>query len=157
MPDRSRISRNIEGFVVYLDNSDDYQKDIDPATGDPRYLNWNWTADESAQWSEFRTNSDELFLVWANKKFRSDSISNALRLNIIKTVSYDHEHHLLDRIAVSSMPPACITDFNIFNIKRGTPLEDDAKTAAASPGIEQAVAFHQASYTGRHSTVCFQS
>jgi hypothetical protein len=141
MPDRSRIPRNIEGFVHYMANSDDYQKDTDPATGNARYLNWGWTAGESADWTQFRTDAYEYYLVWANRKFRSDIISNELRLTIIKTVSYDHEHHLLDRIAVSPMPPACITDFNIFHIKKGTPLEDDAKTPAASPGIKTPLLF----------------
>ncbi|MGD0712207.1 MAG: hypothetical protein ABR968_13620 [Bacteroidales bacterium] len=136
MPDRSRIPRNTEGFVHYLDYTDEYQKDIDPATGNPRYENWGWTAFESAQWTQFRTDTDRLYAVWTDTKLRSDSISNELRLQIINTVSYDHEHHLLDRIAVSPMPPVSITDFNVFNIKKGTPLEDDAKTPASSPGMQ---------------------
>jgi hypothetical protein len=51
-------------------------------------------------------------------------------------VKFDQVHHLLDRIACTPMPPALNTDFNVFKIKKGTPLADVALTRAALPGIK---------------------
>ncbi|MGD0709700.1 MAG: hypothetical protein ABR968_00820 [Bacteroidales bacterium] len=136
MSTKARIPREIAPFVPFMDETDDYQKAIDPVTTHFRYLNWGWTAAESAQYTTYRQQADALYDKWSDKKLRNTDITEQLHQTIDNTVKFDQVHHLLDRISCSPMPPAINTDFVVFKIKKGTPLADVSLTRAAFPAIK---------------------
>lgn len=113
----TRIPKSIDRFNDYISNTDTHQ-----LAGTPdNYTRWNWTAAESAAWTAFKTQFTPLYGKYSDKKVsRTTDIKDRLRQIIKKCMDYDKEHHLLDRIA--SSPDSINTDYEIFNIRRGTPL-----------------------------------
>jgi hypothetical protein len=126
--EKTRISREINKFATYMGVTDDRQLEIDPVTTNPRWQNWEWKLAESGQWTLFRTTCDGLYNVYKQDAFRNDDVKNQLKQLIKDVVAYDKEHKLLDKISITPVPPAEIADFEKFNIKRGTPLEDTTPT-----------------------------
>ncbi|HLG35073.1 MAG TPA: hypothetical protein VI757_09350 [Bacteroidia bacterium] len=133
MPQTSRIPRDIKNFVPYMQDTDNYQRGLDLTPPAPRFANWGWTPTESTDWKDFRTNADSLFTKYNNKQKRSTDDTNNLHLLIKDVVDYDKEHHLLDKISTTAVPPATLADFETFHVKRGTPLEDTTPTASDEP------------------------
>ena len=136
MADGSRINRDIKGFVPYMNDTDDYQKATDPATGGFRYLNWGWSAAQSTQWTAYRTLADSLFGKYNNKNIRNTDTTNKLHKLIDDVVLYDQQNKLLDKIAAANMPPAILTDFEMFNVKRGTVLASPGSLRTVDPGMK---------------------
>lgn len=135
MKTQTRIPRSIDKFNDYITNTNDYQLAGTPAN----YTRWEWSATESAAWTAFKTAFSPLYLKYSNKKSgRTTDVKDQLHQIIDDCVQYDKEHHLLDRIA--SSPDSINTDFETFNIKRGTPLEKQNKTIPEEAIQEQCFA-----------------
>ena len=136
MEQRTRIPRSIDAFVIFMNNTDDYQKAIDPKTGLARYLNWGWTDDESLEWTGFRENADTYYGQYSNKDQRNTDVTNNLYEVIDEVVAYDQEHHLLDKISITPLSPALLSDYETFHVKKGTPLASTSRTVKLPlPGI----------------------
>jgi hypothetical protein len=135
MPDRSRIPRDIKRFAPYMQSTDKYQLTIDPSTMNPNYLRWKWTAAHSAAWSGFRQRADEYFAQYNTKAFRNDDVTKKLHLLRKEVAAYDKKHHLLNRISIYAGPSAPLTDFEIFRVKRGTPLERKQTHSHVDPPV----------------------
>jgi len=135
----SRIPRDITHFVQYMNDTDDWQLLTDPATGNPRWQNWGWTATDSGKWTAFRNKADTLFAKYSNKKFREADITEKLHLLIKDVVEYDHLEKLLDSIGATKMPPAVLDDYEHFRIKRGTVVADATPTRVADSMGEPAI------------------
>jgi hypothetical protein len=123
MPDRSRIPPRPADFAAYIQRTDNRQLSINPATGEPRWKGWTWTAAESEQWAKFRKRCDELYVVYADKNLKSTLVKDSMHLLIRETRNYDNNprsgHKLLSKIAVKGM----IDDWVTFRIKQSTSLE----------------------------------
>jgi len=121
---KTRIPREINKFATYMGVTDDRQLETNPITTQPRWKDWGWVLTESGQWTLYRTTCDTLYNVYKQDAFRNDDVKNNLKQLIKDVVAYDKEHKLLDKISITSLPPAEMADFEIFNVKRGTPLAD---------------------------------
>jgi len=129
----SRIPRKIAEFAAYMVSTDTYQ------TTTTNFTRWGWSAVESAQWHTFRTQSDALYAQYSEKKHRTTDIKDQMHKLVNDTIAYDQTHHLLDRIASTPMPPAIMTDFEMFHIKKGTPLQDTTLTRSSDMGMKKPV------------------
>jgi hypothetical protein len=122
MPDRSRIPPKPADFATYMQRTDRRQLNIDPATGNPRWKQWTWTAAESEQWTKFRQRCDELYLIYGDKKLRNTLAKDGMHLLIRETRRYDNHprsgHKLLAKIAANGI----IDDWMAFCIKQSTSL-----------------------------------
>jgi hypothetical protein len=135
MKEKPRIPREIKPFFTYMQNTDNRQLAIDPSTLAARHLGWGWTPAQSTDWTDFRDRSDALYAVWSVEGLRRKDDTNNYNLLIDEVVAYDKEHKLLNKIANSAMPPTVLADFETFNIKRDTPLEDSTPTVSSEiPG-----------------------
>jgi hypothetical protein len=130
MKEKPRIAREIAKFFTYMQNTDNRQLEIDPSTTNPRWQNWGWNAAQSSDWTDFRDRSDALYILWSVEEMRRKDDTNNFNLLIDEVVAYDKEHKLLNKIANSAMPPTVLADFEIFNVVRGTPLEDTTPTVS---------------------------
>ncbi|MBI3500890.1 MAG: hypothetical protein HY063_03765 [Bacteroidetes bacterium] len=92
--------------------------------------NWerfNWEETERAQWESFAKTADEWFKLYSNPAVRTTAVKNMLVDVQRDTVKYNQQQKLLDRIA--SNPNRTVTsDFSLFRIKRGSPLEKIKRT-----------------------------
>jgi hypothetical protein len=123
MPDRSRIPKDIKDFLPYLQRTDNYQKATDIATGNPRYLNWKWTAADSAKWTEVRNKVDKENKTYREIYQRNKHSATAILLLRKELMKYNRDKKLLSKISGTQLPPAVLADFEVFRIKQGTPLE----------------------------------
>jgi tetratricopeptide (TPR) repeat protein len=114
----ARIPSAIDKFYSYIINTDDCQKEIDPADDNkPVYLKWDWTPEESRQWTLFRNAYAELFSKNANTKIISDpAVVRELNRIIHACQGFDALNCLLDRIADS--PNTNLKHQEVFNIQQ---------------------------------------
>ncbi len=120
----NRFPQDLEEFLNYLITTDDEQKNIDTIgftihpldkngkrdyrdevnkkeiINQPTYLRWDWTADESLQWSAFRNEYQELYNKYKANRQDND-VKKQLEDFISSCVAYDHQHQLLQRVANS--------------------------------------------------------
>ena len=132
-----RISRGITGFNTDITSTYNYLiKECPPPVG---YLNWQrlgWSADEMAQWQDFKQRWDPLYELFINKKVtRTTQIKDDLLLIIKETRAYDHSHNLYNLISVN--PNATVTDFELFHILLNTSLALTSHRIATDPGTKR--------------------
>lgn len=140
MADQSRIPRNFNKFVMYLEQTSAYllQKSPLPFTG----FNWqrfHWTESELAMWQFFSKKASEYFSAYRNPSLRSTAIRDRLKNLRESTVQYNRKQCLLDRIA-SNPNQTVLNDFYVFNIRRGTSLEKIRRSRPQSP-IDEKIFF----------------
>jgi hypothetical protein len=145
MPDRSRIPRDIKRFVPYMQSTDTYQLTIDAATMNPNYLRWKWTAANSNAWTGFRQRAVEYFALYNNKALRNDDVTKKLHLLRKEVAAYVRKHHLLNKLSTYASSSAPLTDFEIFRVKRGTPLESKQTHSKVEPPVP-VVSVHEISH-----------
>ena len=131
-----RISRSIDGFNTDITTTYNYLiKGCPPPIG---YLNWQrlgWSADEMAQWQDFKQRWDPFYKLYLNKKgTRTTQIKDDMLLIIKETRAYDHLRNLYNRISVN--PNATVTDFELFHILLNTSLALTSHRYAADPGTK---------------------
>ena len=125
MGNTTRIPRTINRFDTYLENGVRYLQAGNPVTNASRLA---IQEEEVTTLTGYYSEWSPLFLLYADKKnSRTTAVTEQLHLIINKTVDYDHQQHLLDRIA--SSPNVTVTDLDTFNIK-GSLL---AKTTRSKP------------------------
>ena len=79
---KTRIPRKIKEFEDYINSTDDRQLAIDPATTQPYFKGYGWTAAESTDWTAFRTTSNALYAKWKYKEtLRTKQITDDAMLN----------------------------------------------------------------------------
>lgn len=125
MAKNSRISHSKPLFFVYMRKTNTYilASCVNPITGatTTNWVRFNWLSDEKDQWGTFAAQAAAFETQWANKADRTET----LRIQIDKLISdvhtYDHDNHLLDRIAAQSPKLAFITDYTNFNIQHNLP------------------------------------
>src|SRR3954463_8443729 len=99
-----RISSEPEAFTAYMQATDDYQLADDPDnTGHPRFEKWKWSLPESAQWTNFREQADEVFTQYNTPALVNAATRDKMALIIRQVQDYDHNrdtgHGLLDLVA----------------------------------------------------------
>jgi hypothetical protein len=125
MPDRSRIPPKPSLFHAYMMNTDNHQLGIDEVTGNPRWMKWQWTEEESEQWSDFRKRSEQLYLVYADKNFKNTSVKEQMHSLIRETNRYDHGRSTGHQLLLAVKINGNMEDWQKFRIKQGTSLEKD--------------------------------
>jgi len=126
MGNTTRIPRTINRFDTYLENGVRYLQAGTPVTNASRLA---IQEEEVTTLTSYYSEWSPLYLLYTDKKnSRTTAVTEQLHLIINKTVDYDHQQHLLDRIA--SSPNVTVTDLDTFNIK-GSLL---AKTTRTKPG-----------------------
>ncbi|PTN09795.1 hypothetical protein C8N47_10389 [Mangrovibacterium marinum] len=125
MGNTTRIPRAISRFDTYLENATRYLQAGSPETNASRL---SIQEEEVTTLNGYYAEWSPLYLLYSDKKnSRTTAVTEQLHLIIEKTVDYDHQQHLLDRIA--SSPNVTVTDLDTFNIK-GSLL---AKTKRTKP------------------------
>ena len=133
-----RISRSITGFNADIITTNDYLLKIIPPSTVATWQRLGLISAEQAQWLLFLTSWQPLFIKYCDKKGqRTTAVTTDMRKIIKDCIAYERKQHLYDRIAISSN--AIISDFEIFRVKRGTPLADTTITRAAAPGTKEEV------------------
>jgi len=135
---KPRIPRKIKEFDDYISATDDRQLAINPDTTEPYYKLYGWTDAESEAWTAFRTASNGLYGKYKNKKTdRTTQVTEDAGLNITACIKYDNHpvegHFLLDNVAKNGST----TDWLLFNVKRGTALQDTVGTPSADIGTKE--------------------
>ena len=115
-----RISSSKTLFFGYMADTDRYvlQSTTNPSTG-VTTLNWvrvGWLAAEKDQWHTYAVEAAGYAITWANKKNRHGDFLIDVNKLINAVHTYDHDNHLLDRIAAQSPTLALTADFTTFNI-----------------------------------------
>jgi len=110
-----RISRSINVFDKYIQNTSSYLESGTPVTNGERL---GLSESEVTEWLAFKDEWIPICLKYNDKtNSRTQSVINNLYAIIDRTISFDQDNHILDRIAASSK--ATIDDFGIFNINGG--------------------------------------
>lgn len=127
-----RISTKPAEFAPYMQNTDDLQLSPGRVAGTKKYQDWGWSDAESAQWTSYRDQSDDLFPKWADKKHVNTDTSDQMTILIKAVKKYDNDpltgHHLLDKVALGGTTSDCET----FHVKRGTALAAVSHQGAAT-------------------------
>jgi tetratricopeptide (TPR) repeat protein len=134
-----RIPKGLEEFFNYINKTDDLQKSVDihgfqiypkdengrndykrrdeikEIKNEPMYIRWDWSKEESNQWSAFREDYNALY-----KKTEGNVASPELTKQLEKIINncqeYDWKQHLLDRVDESRQAP--LYQYDTFGIKR---------------------------------------
>lgn len=118
----SRVSYTPSKFVQQIIVLDDLQLSAGTPPNASKYLDWNWTTDESAWIAACRNSSDGFWLQMIDKRKCPPEVKDEMNLLIKSFMAYDHgtidPHNLLDKIGVFGS----ILDCESANVKRGTPL-----------------------------------
>jgi hypothetical protein len=115
---KGRISTSKPLFFTYMANTNTYL-----LAGTP--LNWqrmNWLSPEQVQWQAYATSAAGYAIQWANKANRTENLRIDIEKLITAVHQYDHDNHLLDRIAAQSPTLAVTADFTTFNIAHNLPV-----------------------------------
>lgn len=137
----NKIPHDIEEFHAYISTTDDCQVAIDtygfsiipldangkkdfsnPAPREkiinqPTYWQWEWTADESMQWTAFRKKDNELYQAYKTASgAQKQELKKQLEENINKCIEFDKAHALVHRVANSWETTAA--QRKIFGIKQ---------------------------------------
>jgi hypothetical protein len=131
-----RILRTIPGFNEDITNTNNYiMLPSEPPPGNTNGLRIGWLQDEINQWQIFLTQWQAYYVLYTNKRgSRTSEVIDQLNQIIKDTVKFEQEHHLYDRIAISTN--AVMLDFETFRLKRFTPLADTTPTHAEAPGTK---------------------
>jgi hypothetical protein len=125
MAKKPRISKVPSEFDDYMIRTDDYQSEIITLPSTKRCTIWNWTGQESNDWTAFRVKSNLLYEIFSDPDRTGPAARKKMRDHIAFVRAYDNNkitgHHLLDKIATSGN----IDDCKKFNIKRSTALESN--------------------------------
>ncbi|HNW50421.1 MAG TPA: hypothetical protein PKH79_05020 [Prolixibacteraceae bacterium] len=133
MSDRARIPRTIDAFNPYINLCVTYLSEGTPQTNEVRL---GISVPEMTQLNQFLTKWNSVYPSYSDKKnSRTTAVTEELNLLIRDFCDYDHQQHLLDRIAAS--PNATVADLETFNIKKGL-LEKGTHTRPNTP-IEELV------------------
>lgn len=107
-----RISRKVNEFNVYINSTDAYQLQVDPATGIPNWQRLGLTATESAEWTSKRVYwRDTLFPKYSNPETSSSPVKKQVQ-NFIRDFRA-FANPLLDRMAVGGA--VSVADGAAFN------------------------------------------
>jgi hypothetical protein len=133
----SRIPHSKLLFFAYMADTDAYL-----LVGTiPNWQRMNWLTAEQAQWHTYATQAAAFAILWANKSNRTEP----LKINIDNLISlvhkFDHENHLLDRIAAQSPTLALIEDFITFNIAHNMPVPNSGNATQRQVATENIVYF----------------
>ena len=136
---KTRISRIIGGFNADIKLTAEYiQQPTSILILITNGIRLGWTTAEIAQWVQFYTDWQPLYVLYSNKKgTRTTAITEELKKIISAAIAYDKKQHLYDRIA--SNPNATALDLNTFNIKGGTFLQTSPKQAPAVGTKEEVI------------------
>jgi hypothetical protein len=85
-------------------NTDDLQlSTLDP--GPPlmkRFTLWKWTPEESAKWTTFRTDAEDLYALYSDEDKVTKTVRKDMNNLVISVMKYDLDpltgHHLLDKV-----------------------------------------------------------
>lgn len=131
MGNTTRIPRSISRFGIYLEKVTQYLHAGTPTTNADRL---SIQAEEVTMLDGFLAEWSPLYLLYRDKKnSRTTAVTEQLHLVIKKTVDYDHQQHLLDRIA--SSPNVTVTDLDTFHIK-GSLLAKNTRSKPSKPITE---------------------
>jgi hypothetical protein len=149
--DSGRIPPQFEKLVPYLQLTDNYQLADDPDNpGQPRFEKWKWEDADSAQWTEFRTEADALFIDYDAENFVNKNVRDKIKVLVRNVQEYDHDrdtgHKLLDKVALYGN----VDDCNTFRVKRGTVLADETPTHSAGLGNTKPQLALRSSSPGEH-------
>ena len=123
----NRIPVDIEEFNDYMNSTDDEQKRIDTigytvykkdkngktdyskatdekVINEPMYKRWEWTADESHEWSRYRNEYNILFEQY-NLTGADEKLKLQLEEYIKAVIKYDGQQQLVNRVAISWVVP----------------------------------------------------
>ncbi len=123
----NRIPVDIEEFNDYMNSTDDEQKRIDTigytvykkdkngktdyskatdekVINEPMYKRWEWTADESHEWSRYRNEYNILFEQY-NLTGADEKLKLQLEEYIKAVIKYDGQQQLVNRVAISWVAP----------------------------------------------------
>jgi hypothetical protein len=95
MADRSIIPRDIEGFNNYINQTNDYLILGSPTNA----VRFGWTAQNLLDWQDFRTEWNELYFQYSNRKVSyTTAIKDGLESIIAKAILYDWDNKLTLKI-----------------------------------------------------------
>jgi tetratricopeptide (TPR) repeat protein len=131
------IPSDIELFNTFINQTDDcqltirehtiYPKDAEGKTlysspdkkvlHEPAWKTWDWTEEESRQWSQFRQRNDELYRAYTGAKDEErNRLQELLNENISACITYDQEHRIIERLFFSDQSYG--KDREAFGIKQ---------------------------------------
>jgi hypothetical protein len=120
-----RISRDPAECTAYMLRTDNLQKSVLTPPSTLRYTLYGWTAQESADWTNFRERLESLYKLYSNPDKVGPSIRKQIKLLINEIRRYDNDklngHKLLNKVAVNGN----VDDWRSFNVKRDTTLASD--------------------------------
>jgi hypothetical protein len=95
MPDQSIIPRDINGFNLYLAQTNDHLILGSPTNA----VRFGWTAQNLSNWQSFQADWDPLYISYSNRKMSYTTvIKNSLEGIISKAVLYDKENKLILKV-----------------------------------------------------------
>lgn len=113
-----RIATSKPLFFSYMASTDAY---LLAGTPTPNWKRINWLPAEQTQWHNYATQAASFATQWATKANRTGNLTIDVD-NLISLVHiYDHQNHILDRIAAQSPTTALTADFTTFNITHNIP------------------------------------
>jgi len=132
-----QIPAEVESFNSYIINTDDCQRALVEHTvypadtegktnylspdkkvlNEPAWMGWNWTEEESRQWSLYRQRHDQLYRGYSRAEgVEQNSRQELLNENISACIAYSLEHRLLEHIALSGQ--TTLGQLQTFGIKQ---------------------------------------
>ncbi len=139
--ERTIIPRDIEGFNLYINQTNDYLILGSPTNA----VRFGWTAQNLSDWQDFRTDWEPLYFSYSDKKGGyTTAIKTKLETIIANAVIYDRENKLI--LKVKATVGLTVDDCTIFRIPQsyaspqmiklpGTSIADKNKTIATLEGV----------------------
>jgi tetratricopeptide (TPR) repeat protein len=118
--DDLQVSRDEQGYTIYPKKPDgkmDYHNKEGriEVKNKPMYYKWDWTAEESEKWSEYRKSFDELYEKYSQPE-NNGTVKKAIDKVINDFIEYDRVNGLVERVAISVHAP--MAQFEVFNIRQ---------------------------------------
>jgi hypothetical protein len=107
MPDQSIIPRDIDGFNIYLSQTNDHLILGSPTNA----VRFGWTSQNLSDWQDFKSDWDPLYFKYSDKKGGyTTAIKTKLEVIIAKAIIYDRENKLILKVksTVGLTPDDCI-------------------------------------------------
>ena len=136
---KPRLSTDIKGFANDIKKTNEYLNADSPLPSlVSNGIRLGILPAEITQWGTFYHSWEEIFPLYVDKRVtRTTNVKDQLLLIIKITRAYEQKIRMYDRIAVCK--DATTTDFEVFHIKRSTPLALTTHTAAPVPGTKSVV------------------
>ena len=151
MSKNSRIPHSKPLFFTYMANTDAY---LLAGTPTPNWQRVNWLSTEQAQWHTYAGQAAGFATQYANKATRTEN----LRIDIDNLIShvhkYDHDNHILDRIAAQSPTTAKTADYTTFNIAHNLPDPININTLANKQAPAQNTVYFSVENAGTGQISC---